>query len=280
MYATGFHYQLFFILLIIALPGLILYLPKMVKELAGNTGKIFLYGNHSNGRVVTTAVAGQALITLCIFSMAGVWLSPAIHARFVFFEAIAQGRLISKAFEYQVIPALIYGSVVAFLFIAAYYFLLRPDLPGQSRNALEKFRRNITMLRRVAFEPIFDEVVFRWGVQSIFTWVAVQFFAVSALSMWIAIIFTALFYGAAHLPVYRAAGAEPMQRKSTLALQTKTVLAVVVLYFPLSVACGVLFWKVGLLAAILAHMTFTVIVKVADDNYDKVEKYIINKSNR
>ena len=253
MYATVFHYKLFYILIIIAIPGLLMYIPKLVKQLGDNTGKVFLFGNKS---YATVAIVAQAMLAVCIFTMAGVWLSAAINSRFVFFEAIAQGRLIAESLRYQIGPALLYGGIVGLLFVAIYYFIIRPGLSSNNRRALELFRKKIPVYSRLAFEPIFDEIVFRWGVQSILTWVAVQFFAVSDATMWVAITLTALFYGAAHLPVYRAAGADTTQLKISA--------TIIALYLLPSLAFGALFWKVGLASAILGHMVFAGIVKTAD----------------
>ncbi len=106
----------------------------------------------------------------------------------------------------------------------------------------------ISLLVGVLYGGIFEEILMRWGLMSLFAWAGWRMFARNAdrpgrLLMWIAIVLAALLFGIGHLPA--AAAMAPLD--APLVLRTVMLNALGGLLF------GWLFWRRHLEAAMLGH---------------------------
>jgi membrane protease YdiL (CAAX protease family) len=102
---------------------------------------------------------------------------------------------------------------------------------------------------------IAEEVWLRLGVMTILAWVLVRALGQRHLTpgiAWVAIVISALVFGAIHLPQLAAAGAA-----STIGI-TATMLGNSVV----GIACGWLFWKHGIVPPIVAHFAIDLVLHV------------------
>ena len=98
---------------------------------------------------------------------------------------------------------------------------------------------------------IFEEVLTRWGLMSLFVWIGVLLANdPTPTVMWIAIVISGILFGLGHLPSHLALGC-----KKTPAFFT----AVISLNLWAALIFGWLFWHYGLVSAILAHMVFHIV---------------------
>ena len=100
-----------------------------------------------------------------------------------------------------------------------------------------------------------EEVWLRLGAMTILSWALVRALGQHDLTpriAWTAIVFSALAFGAIHLPQLAAAGA------ATSIGITGTMLGNTLV----GIACGWLFWKHGIISAIAAHFVIDVVLHV------------------
>jgi hypothetical protein len=103
---------------------------------------------------------------------------------------------------------------------------------------------------------IYEEIWFRLGAMTLVAWLLKQLTGSSGSRsgiLWTANLVAALLFGAAHLPL--ASGLAP--------LTPSLIAAVLVANGCIGVACGWLYWRRGLVAAMIAHTTADLVLKVA-----------------
>lgn len=103
---------------------------------------------------------------------------------------------------------------------------------------------------------IYEEIWFRLGAMTLVAWAITRLTAnrlPAPRVVWTANIVAALLFGAAHLPLARA----------TATLTPSLIAVVLVANAVVGIACGWLYWRRGLAAAMIAHATFDLVTKVA-----------------
>ena len=103
---------------------------------------------------------------------------------------------------------------------------------------------------------IYEEIWFRLGAMTLVAWLLKQLTGRSGSApgiLWTANLVAALLFGAAHLPL--ASGLAP--------LTPSLIAAVLVGNGCVGIACGWLYWRRGLVAAMIAHTTADLVLKVA-----------------
>ena len=125
-------------------------------------------------------------------------------------------------------------------------------------------RHQLGLWTRVTSGGITEEVMFRWGFLSIVMWLLSLLISSEATVFWISIIGTGILFGLAHLPGNFAAGCKP----SVMLVSTAIISNLWVSLF-----CGYMFWKYGLIAAMVVHILFHVIWYPWDQaSYAKISK--------
>jgi membrane protease YdiL (CAAX protease family) len=218
-----------------------LVLPNLLQRLPELLGP-----EHTPPDVPTSILLAASLLQsgtlLALTVWAGTALAPAVGLRAPTFEAMAARASLRNAIRPQLLPGLIGGGAGA-LVLTLFPLLAPPALA----NAQEQFA--VPLLVRVLYGGVTEEILLRWGVMTIFVWLAWRFVQRRVGSpqprfVWTAIIFSALLFGAGHLP---AAGL-------LIGTLTAPVIAYVVLANALfGIVAGALFWRYGLEAAIVAH---------------------------
>jgi hypothetical protein len=142
-------------------------------------------------------------------------------------------------------------SIGVFLLLLRYATLdaLPPELPPLGhRGAIGGLVVSISA-------AIGEEVWLRLGVMTILAWILVRALGTHHLTpriAWIAIVISALAFGAIHLPQLAASGAAtPIGVIATMLGNTLV-----------GIACGYLFWKHGIISAIVAHFATDVVLHV------------------
>lgn len=112
-------------------------------------------------------------------------------------------------------------------------------------------RFNPPLLARMLYGGITEELLLRWGLMTALVWLPWRFLqgrqgAPRAAYFWLAIVTSAVLFGAGHLPAATALVGE---------LTLEVVVFVVGANAAFGVLFGYLFWRYGLEAAMIAHAT-------------------------
>lgn len=184
----------------------------------------------------------QSALIVALAVWAGVALAPSVGLRAPAFEAAARREPILPALRPQILPGLIAGALGGpFLFAS---LRASPEAIAALQGRFEP-----PLVARALYGGITEEVLLRWGLMSAFTWLAWRFLQgkrgpVSPALVWVAIVASALVFGAGHLPV---AG------YLIGSLNLPIVLFVVGVNAVFGVLFGVLYWRRGLESAMIAH---------------------------
>lgn len=191
--------------------------------------------------VVQLASTLQSSVMLAVALCAGAFLAPKVGLRAPVLMAWASREPLAPAARSLVVPGLVGGVLGAALILLSTSFAppeLKVDAP-------------MPALARVLYGGVTEELLMRWGFMTLVAWVFWRLFQrraakPSAAVIVAAIAVTALMFGAGHLPA-----------AALLVKQlTPGVIAVLLLGNALfSFIAGWLYWKVGLEAAIIAHIT-------------------------
>ncbi|GAB4355653.1 MAG: CPBP family intramembrane metalloprotease [Cyanophyceae cyanobacterium] len=192
---------------------------------------------------LVTAVQGIVLVAITAFL--GTLLGHRVGLRAPVLAALVGGDRRDRrggSLKPQLVPAAVGGLMGAGIILAFY---------GLSPAALRAMQGDpIPLLARVLYGGITEEVLIRWGLMSFLAWGFWRLLGRRsgrglAIAIALAILLSALVFGLAHVPA--------------VAIALNPVPPAIVAYITLGNAAfglvaGVLFWRYGLEAAILAHM--------------------------
>jgi len=191
------------------------------------------------------------LILVAIAAAVGTALAYRVDLQAPFFEAWVSGEPLLSALQPQIIPTLIGGVGGAIIFIAAYYLIFRPRLDNQTVKSMESLRKGLGIWSRILYGGIYEEVLTRWGLMSLFVWLGSLLAGdPTAVVVWAAIVISGVLFGLGHLPSYLAAGCQKTPMFFALMISLNLWAALIF---------GWLFWQYGLVSAMLAHMLFHII---------------------
>jgi len=184
----------------------------------------------------------QSALLIALAAWAGTALAPAVGLRAPAFEAAASGGDTMAALKPQLVPGLIVGAVGGLLLFGS----LRSP-PAAMATMQGQF--NPPFYARVLYGGVTEEVLLRWGLMTVFAWLAWRFLqrrsgAVTRGQMWLAIVASALLFGAGHLPV---------AAYLIGSLSAPVVFFVVGVNAIFGVLFGWLYWRRGLESAMIAH---------------------------
>lgn len=229
--------KLAFLLVVLALPGVFavswLALPLLV---AGRELPVPLATLQ-----IASALQGAVLATVCAF--AGALLAPRVGLRAPHLEALATRGSLSLPTRAQLLlggAGGVLGGVILVGFDA-----LAPEALAQLRDNGE-----IPLAARLLYGGITEEVLVRWGGMSVLAWIGWRLLQggrgeASGLVMGAAVGLSALVFGLAHVP-----SAVAMAGAASLPL----IVYVTFANAAFGGIAGMLFWRCGLEAAMLAHI--------------------------
>lgn len=188
------------------------------------------------GLLVAASLA-QTGVLLALAVWAGVALAPSTGLRAPAFEALVSRRPALPALRPQFGAGIVAG-VVGGLALAGFASIAPPAVQAaQDRIALPLFVRML-------YGGITEELLLRWGLMTVFVWLAWRFLARRTIWVWAAIVVSSLVFAAGHLPA--AAMLVGTLSPSVVA----HVIGVNTLF---GLVFGWLYWRHGLEAAMLAH---------------------------
>lgn len=203
--------------------------------------------------VVSLASLAQSALLLALAVWSGVALTPKVGLHAPAFEAAVTARSIASALRPQFLPGLVAGALGgAGLFAIGGY---------ASPAALAEVQQRFTLPihARVLYGGVTEELLLRWGLMTALVWLAWRLLqrrggTPRAVYIWLAIAVSALLFGAGHVPAAAMLVGE---------LTSDVVLFVVGVNTVFGVLFGYLFWRYGLEAAMIAHVTAHVVSYVA-----------------
>lgn len=203
--------------------------------------------------VISLASLAQSSVLLALAVWAGVALAPKVGLRAPAFEAAVTARSVASALRPQLLPGLVAGVLGG----AALFAIGGYASPAALAEVQQRFA--LPILARVLYGGVTEEVLLRWGLMTALVWLAWRFLqrrtgTPRAIYFWLAIVVSALLFGAGHLPAAAMLVGE---------LTAELVLFVVGVNAAFGVLFGWLFWRYGLEAAIIAHGTAHVVSHVA-----------------
>ena len=187
----------------------------------------------------------QSALLVALAVWLGVVLAPKVGLRATSFEAAVTSGSIAIALRPQLFPGLVAGVLggVGLFAIGGY------ASPAVLAEAEQQF--TVPLLARVLYGGITEELLLRWGLMTVLLWLSWRFLqrgigAPKPIYIWLAIIVSALLFGAGHLP---AAAVQVGELTGYLVLFVIGANAIFGLLF------AYLFWRYGLEAGIIAHIT-------------------------
>lgn len=191
----------------------------------------------------------QPLVLITIAVLVGNFLAGQVGLRAPAAETWANRGDVFAALKPQVVPGILWG-LVGGVAIVGVWIVAKPHLPAEFITRAEEFNRLMPHVTRFLYGGITEEVLLRWGMMTFLVyvpWRVLQKGQGAPRAGWfiIAIVGSALLFGAGHLPI-----------ASLLAggLTLPVVLYVVSANSLFGIIAGFLFWKRGLESAMLAHM--------------------------
>ena len=192
--------------------------------------------------VISAASLAQSGLLAALAAWTGVKLAPALGLRAPVFEAAATGRPISPALGSQLPSGLVAGMLGGILL-----FVTNRLAPASLAQAAGRF--NPPLLARMLYGGITEELLLRWGFMTALVWLAWRFLqrrrgAPRPGYAWLAIVASALLFGAGHLPAASALVGR---------LDVEIAVFVTGANTAFGLLFGYLFWRRGLESAMVAH---------------------------
>lgn len=192
----------------------------------------------------------QPALLLAVAVVVGIALAPRVGLSAPAAEALAAGRGFFKALQPQIVPGVI-GGLLGGVSIVLISVLSKPFLLPDTIDRISRFIKVMPLPMRILYGGITEEVLLRWGFMTLIVWAAWRVLEkqrrVPSSACFVGgILFSALVFGAGHLPVAYALFSD--------VFSPALALFVVLANSAFGVIAGYLYWKRGLESAIIAHM--------------------------
>jgi len=193
--------------------------------------------------VIQALGLAQTSLTLAVAVALGTRLAPSVGLRAPAFEALVAWRWPGRALLPQIVPALAGGVLCA-----AVLLLFARRSPSEI-DTVAASAFDPSLLVRVLYGGITEELLLRWGVMTVLLWLLTRLVrgrdaTPGRVLVALAVLLSALLFGLGHLPTVVAFGGELTRGVVLHVIGGNTLFGSVV---------GVLFWRYGLEAAMLAH---------------------------
>lgn len=220
------------------------YLPNLLAAFGGDPLEL--------PRWLPAAAAAQSGVLLAVGAALGAALAPALDLHAPAAEALAARRPVGPALRPQWVPGLAGAALgTALLLVAG---AAAPDAVAALEGEYDP-----PLWVRVLYGGITEEVLLRWGMMTALVWVGWRFVQRRGGRpgpgiVWAAIVGSSLLFGAGHLPTAALLVGS---------LSLPVVVYVVFVNAAFGLVAGWLYWRIGLEAAVLAHIGTHVGVAVA-----------------
>jgi hypothetical protein len=229
------------LLVLLCMPGVLALLPAVGPALAKS-----LPAGAPSIAVVLIASSVQSLVLLTVTALVGSYLTPKVG-----FGAPGLTGSLAQTIRQNAPIAVGAGILLGLVAVLLDAAIFRPYLPDQMYMLAHK-PVLYELVPSLLYGGIAEEVMMRWGLMSLITWVFYRLFQggngeVRPAFVWVGIIGAALLFGLGHMPAVRQAIPDV-----TTAILVRTIVqnGIPGLLF------GWLFARRGLESAMLAHMGF------------------------
>ncbi len=190
----------------------------------------------------------QPAILVAAAVFVGQLLAPKVGLSAPAALALAESRPILPALRPQLFPG-IFGALIAAPAIIGCWLLWKPFLSPALVQRAGEFSRLLPPLTRLLYGGITEEVLLRWGFMTFLVWSAWKGVqkgkgAPRPALVVMAIVVSAVVFGAGHLPIAIALNGGPSLPLITYVIFANSLFGVV---------GGFLYWKKGLESAMVAH---------------------------
>jgi membrane protease YdiL (CAAX protease family) len=250
---TGVNWKAFAVLLAAGLLGVVAVLPY-VMELVGSG----VFGQAAPDVPMPLVLALALLqngILLAVAILIGLVLSERIGLRMPLIQAWTTGKRASVP-QAVVLPALLAGAAVGVTLVAIEALVFLRHLPPAMQRllAIPLWKR---LLGGVLYGGITEELLMRLFLMSLVAWLCGRWWRTAgglptSGAFWIAIVLVAVLFGLGHLPATSA----------VTPLTTMVVLRAVVLNGIAGIVFGYLYWRHGLEAAMMGHMSAHLVMQI------------------
>jgi len=201
----------------------------------------------------------QPTLILAVAVVVGIRLAGKVGLSAPVAHAWASGDGLLTVLKPQLFPGLLGGSIGG-LCVVLTGLGIRPFLSSETLARLSKFTNLLPLPTRLLYGGITEELLLRWGLMTLLVWLAWRFIQKrrqpgSRRSIITAIVISSVVFALGHLPVAFFLFPEP-----TLAL----ALYVLVANSAFGLIAGYLYWKKGLEAGIVTHITAHVVMFCAN----------------
>lgn len=243
-----FDVRVVLLIFAVALPGIVIAVPKTLKQLRSTIETRLPEGKSLPPTPVLIVVQLlQSIVLVGGLSAVGGVFAPKAGLSAPVFSALATGGNVVAVLP-SVLEVFGLSLLGAGVFLALYYFVFRRRLDATTAQQWDRLRNQLGIGSRLLYGGIVEEVLMRWGLMSLLVWLVRLIPGVpEAVAVWSVIGVVGVLFGLGHAPSYLAAGC----RKSPLFFT-----AMIVLNLWAGVLFGFLFWKYGLAAAMVSHMLF------------------------
>ena len=193
--------------------------------------------------LVLVASITQSALLVALVVWLGVSLAPKVGLSAPVFEAAVTSHSVAAALRPQLFPGLLAGVLGGLgLFAIGGY-----ASPAEIAGVEQQF--TVPLLARVLYGGITEELLLRWGLMTLLVWLAWRLLQrrkgkPQLVYIWLAIVVSALLFGAGHLPAAAVQVGELTAGVAVFVVGANTAFGVLF---------GYLFWRYGLEAAIIAH---------------------------
>lgn len=200
----------------------------------------------------------QPAVITTVAVLVGCWLSPKVGLHSPAAEALASGDGFLAKLKPQILPGVIAGLASGVAIVAS-WVVAKPFLSAEFVTRAQEFNKLLPHITRLLYGGFTEELLLRWGMMTFLVWAAWLLFqkgkgVPKAIYVVVAIFASAVVFGVGHLPI-----------ASMLAggLTTPLVIYVITVNSIFGMVAGFLYWKKGLEAAMIAHISAHVVLITA-----------------
>ncbi len=200
----------------------------------------------------------QPTVLLSVAVLIGVVLAHKVGLSAPLAEAVSNGTSTRLAIQPQVFPGII-GGLVGGVVLSAIQFCAKFLLPSDFVMKAEALSGNTSLLTRILYGGITEELLLRWGMMTLLVWIGWRIFSQgqgepSTFCFVAAITLSSFLFALGHLPLAFVLGTQ---------VTTSVIAYVIVGNSVFGLIAGYLYWRKGLEAAMISHMLAHIVMVAA-----------------
>jgi hypothetical protein len=199
---------------------------------------------------------GQSMVLIGFATALGLWLGPKVGLGApLLYDLVSGDREARSRLRALILPSVVLGVLAGVAIVLLDLRIFVPRLAAVASDTGELQSSAWQGLLASFYGAVPEELLLRLGLMTLLVWVGARLtrtFPPGPLVMWTAIVVSALLFGAGHLPTTAA----------ILPLTPLVITRALLLNGIGGIVFGWLYWKRGLLAAMLAHFSADIVLHV------------------